>query len=23
MSFEFLSLDTLQELARLYGYWTV
>ncbi|MEO1693173.1 MAG: DedA family protein [Cyanobacteria bacterium J06631_6] len=23
MSFEFFSLDTLQELARLYGYWTV
>jgi membrane protein DedA with SNARE-associated domain len=23
MSFEFFSLDTLQELARLYGYWAV
>ena len=23
MSFEFFSLDTLQELARLYGYWVV
>ena len=23
MSLEFFSLDTLQEIARLYGYWTV